>query len=201
MFAQRLKELRKNEKLTQEKLADAIGIDRSNIAKWETTDSLPSIETLKQIAAYFDVTLDYLMGFEKNVEWVDTTIKLAIYGSIPAGVPIEAITEIIEYIDIPARNLKEGKEYFGLKVVGSSMFPEYVHGDYVIIERNPECQSGQDCALYINGYDVTLKRVLKQETGLLLQPLNPEYNPVFYPYDGDESVTILGIVRGVLRFL
>lgn len=202
MFAQRLKELRKKDKkVTQENLAEMLGLERSTVARWESSGAIPNVETLKQIAAIFDVTVDYLVGFDRNVEVIDInpTIKLPVYGRIPAGIPIEAVTDIVDYIDLPLKSLRPGKDYICLKVVGTSMSPKYEEGDVVIIELNPSCESGQDCALYINGFDVTLKKVLKQETGLLLHPLNPEFEPKFYPYSGNESVQILGIVRGVLK--
>ena len=95
--------------------------------------------------------------------------------------------------------LESAKDYIGFRVSGNSMYPKYLEEDTVIVRRQPDCESGQDCVVYINGYDATLKKVIKQENGLWLQPLNPSYEPKFYPYDGDESVTILGVVVEVRR--
>ncbi len=201
MFAERLKKLRKRDNITQLKLSEILGIDRTTISKWESTDVVPQAEILKQLSMLFNVTVDYLIGIEREVEIIDfkPSIKLPVYGRIPAGIPIEAVTDIVDYIELPMKSLRPGREYICLKVMGTSMSPKFEEDDVVIIERNPVCESGQDCAVYINGFDVTLKRVIKQETGLLLQPLNPAFEAKFYPYYGSETIQILGIVRGMQR--
>ena len=39
------------------------------------------------------------------------------------------------------------------------MYPKYIDGDYVVIQKQPDCESGQDCAVRVNGNDVTLKKL------------------------------------------
>ena len=43
------------------------------------------------------------------------------------------------------------------------MYPKYMDGDTLIIQLQPDCESGQDAVVYINGYDATLKKVSKQQ--------------------------------------
>ena len=61
-FANRLKQLRKENNLTQEELAQKISKTRSTIAGYETERKEPDYETLVLLAKYFNVSLDYLMG-------------------------------------------------------------------------------------------------------------------------------------------
>lgn len=61
MFALKIKELRKNQNLTQQDLADILKVSRSSISKWETKTSYPDITTLVQISDHFSVSLDYLL--------------------------------------------------------------------------------------------------------------------------------------------
>ncbi len=61
-LGKRLKELRKSYGLTQEKLADALGISRVNYTRYETDKARPDYETLILLADFFDVTTDYLLG-------------------------------------------------------------------------------------------------------------------------------------------
>ncbi len=80
------------------------------------------------------------------------------------------------------------------------MYPKYFEGDIVIIELTPDCDSGKDAVVYINGYDATLKEVHKEKDGwITLKPLNPEYPPKNYKSDLDNYVTILGIVKELRR--
>lgn len=63
MFKQRLKELRKKQGITQEQLAQILGLERSTIGKYEgKKEVIPSAEVLNDIADYFEVSIDYLLG-------------------------------------------------------------------------------------------------------------------------------------------
>lgn len=87
-------------------------------------------------------------------------------------------------------------------VEGYSMYPTYQPGDTIICLRQPDCESGQDAVVYVNGYNATLKRVIKQQFGILLQPLNPDpqYEAHFYDYDDpDNPISILGVVVELRR--
>ena len=64
LFKSRLKELREENNLTQEKLSEATGISQAGIAKWETGNRTPSMECLIILAKYFCVSIDYLVGLE-----------------------------------------------------------------------------------------------------------------------------------------
>ena len=94
------------------------------------------------------------------------------------------------------------KEYFGLRVKGDSMYPEYLDGDTVIVRKTPCCDSGDVCVVYVNGYDATLKRIKLNEDGsITLQPRNPEYPPRTYSLAEVESVpvSIAGVVVELRR--
>ncbi|MBP1917220.1 transcriptional regulator with XRE-family HTH domain [Lederbergia galactosidilyticus] len=62
MFSKRLKLLRTNKKLTQQNMANFLGITRQGYAKYETGQSEPDNETIKKLADFFDVSTDYLLG-------------------------------------------------------------------------------------------------------------------------------------------
>ena len=65
-IAFQLKELRIEKKLTQQQLADAIGIKRYNISDWEQGRTEPDISNIILLSKYFDVTTDYLLGLEED---------------------------------------------------------------------------------------------------------------------------------------
>ena len=72
MFAKRLRELRKEFKLTQKQLSDIIGISDRTIGYYETGDRFPNEDILKKFADYFDVSVDYLLGRTLARKPVDT---------------------------------------------------------------------------------------------------------------------------------
>ena len=61
-FHEKLKELRKEQKLTQQNLADILSMKRATIAKWETGRTEPNFEKISMLACIFDVSIDYLLG-------------------------------------------------------------------------------------------------------------------------------------------
>ena len=64
-FNEKLQELRKNKGLTQEELAEALYVSRTAISKWELGRGYPSLESLKEIAKYFSVTIDELLSSDE----------------------------------------------------------------------------------------------------------------------------------------
>lgn len=66
MFADNLVELRKYHNLSQEELAEKIGVSRQTLSKYETGESLPDIEKCKALADVFDVKIDDLICYEKS---------------------------------------------------------------------------------------------------------------------------------------
>ncbi len=64
IFCERLKELKQEKKLSNEKLAKILNVSSSTISRWENGIIIPSIEHLYNIARYFSVSADYLLGLE-----------------------------------------------------------------------------------------------------------------------------------------
>ena len=203
----RLKELREKKKYTMQELADLLNISRSTVSLYESRKRQPDFKTLKQIADIFNVSVDYLLGHEtNNVEFASLKkdyIKIPIYGKIPAGVPMEMIDEsfIEDFIEVDAKIYRGSSTYFGLKVKGNSMFPEFRSGDIVIFRQQSHCENGDFCAVSINHTECTFKKVLKKESGITLMPLNPDYEPMFFTKKEiiNLPITILGVVKEVRR--
>ena len=60
----KIKELRANAGISQKKLAEIVGVSQQAINKYENHDTEPDIETLKRMAAYFNTSVDYIIGYE-----------------------------------------------------------------------------------------------------------------------------------------
>lgn len=210
MFAERLRQLRREKNLTQLELSKSLNVSNGTIAMWETNKRQPDLETIKNLASFFNVSVDYLMGIEKKVEQNvapvslgSSHVRIPVYGTIPAGIPIEMIDNsyIEDYEDIDANLLKSGHKYFCLKVRGESMMPKFEDGDILILKQQDDCESGDFCAVSINHTECTFKKVIKKTNGITLQPLNPAFEPMFFTNQEIEElpITILGIVKEVRR--
>ena len=191
-FSDRLEKILKLRDLKPVELHEKTGISESLISKYLSDNAIARTDKLTSIANALNVNPVWLMGYDvpmernsdKNIQGVDKKAEgsaiVLIYGSIPAGTPMEMIEDIIDTEEIPVDMLRGGKEYFGLRVKGNSMNPEYLDGDNLIILKQDDCESGDDCIVMVNGNDGTFKRVFKSNTGIILHPLNNEFTPTFY---------------------
>lgn len=216
-LGQYLKDIRESLGYSTHDINKLCEISQSYISLMENGKRRPSPIILKKLASvYF---LDYIDLYEKagyidlaeterfnnnlqknNAKPKDSAVVF-VYGSIPAGVPMECIEDIIDTEEIPADMLRGGKQFFGLRVKGNSMEPDYLDGDTLILEKADDCESGDDCVVMVNGNDGTFKRVIKNENGIILQPLNSEYYPMVFTNEQIENlpVRIIGIVEEIRR--
>lgn len=165
----------------------------------------PTVDAVKNISKGLNMPLQELLNIiDDEQEFIvnqNKSIRIPVLGSIPAGIPMEMIEDIVDWEDISEEMLKGGKQYFALKIKGDSMFPEYLNGDVIIVLKQDDCESGQDCVVAVNGDDATFKRVFKADNGITLQPLNNSYMPMFYSNDDvlNKPVKILGVVKEIRR--
>lgn len=191
----RLKALREDRDLKQEDIAKLLNVDRSTVGKWESSPSKPDYEKIVKLANYYGTTTDFILG---NIDTSSKNkgVRVPVLGRIAAGIPIEAIDEVIDYEEIDDAMAKKG-DYIGLKIKGDSMAPRIQDGDVVIIRKQPSVESGDIAAVLINGCDATLKKVNKDENGIFLIAYNHElFPPKFYSNKQIEElpVTIIGKV-------
>lgn len=225
-FANRLKKSLDYNNMRPIDLANKTKISKAQICNYLKGTYKAKQDKLYIIAKALDVSEAWLMGYDvdmdrewfpdnkedltnitiDNARYIETTtktVKIPILGKVPAGVPIEAIEDIIGYEEIPASMLRDGNNYFSLKIDGDSMYPDYKTGDIIIIRQQSDCNSGDDCVVMVNGDDATFKRVVKQEKSIILKPLNNEYEP--YYFDEYEIMTkpvkIIGVAVEVRRKL
>ena len=195
-IGERIKNRRLELGLTQEELGSKIGVQRAAINKYET-GLVQNIKRSTQQNLADALGIDVVSLFYP-VEEKPNRIK--VYGSVPAGIPIEAVEDVCDWEDVPMDWVANGDKFIGLKVKGNSMYPKYIDGDTVIVKLQPDCESGQDAVVYVNGYDATLKKVIKQQDGIMLQPINSDYEPKKYDYNDEIfPVSILGVVVELRR--
>ncbi|MEG2522231.1 MAG: XRE family transcriptional regulator [Anaerovoracaceae bacterium] len=197
MLGKKIKELRKSKNISAEDLAAKIGVSPSTIYRYENGDiSKVNIDNLKQLAYALDTTASFLMGWTDNsVASSDKSkplksISIPVLGRVIAGVPVEAMEEIIGYEDISIEESKGGN-FFALQIKGESMEPKFSSGDVVIVRQQPTVESGDIAVVMVNGSDATVKRViLHEEGGLSLIALNPAYPPKYFTDHEIQSLPI-----------
>ena len=198
----KLKKLRENRGMTQAELGKALDISPSAIGMYEQGRRIPDISTLKKISSFFSVSVDYLIennlqnDANKTPPSSGKGIRIPVLGRVVAGIPIEAVEEIIDYEEITPELAATG-EFFALKIRGHSMEPRMMEGDVVIVRKQEDVESGDVAIVLVNGNEATVKRVKKQEEGITLIATNTSvYEPHFYSNKEIKnlSVQILGKV-------
>lgn len=196
-----LKAARKAAGMTQSEVAKIVGITQNGYSYWENGKAKIDNESLAKLSRLFGVSIDYLIGADDAL--AGKSLRIPVLGSVPAGVPLEAIEDILDWEELPQSMAAGGKEYFALEVKGDSMWPDYLPGDVVIVRKQPTCDSGEDCIVYVNGYDATLKQVRlnAEDQSLTIVPRNQSYPPRTYSAEEIQNlpVTIAGVVVELRR--
>ena len=207
----RLKNQRKSKKLTQQQVADAIGVSKTSVIYWEKDENLPKHDSLMALAQILGVTSDYLLhGKESNsldnnviapfpmagrlipvISWVQAGTWTTA-DSVPMG------TQFKEWLP---PNPKCGKNGYGLIVVGESMSPDFRPSDKIYV--NPDFQisdlkTGDLVIVACDGEtEATFKRLILESNGMYLEPLNPKWHEKIIPLR--EGCKLVGKVVGLYR--
>ena len=205
-FKTRLKQLRNERRISQRQLAEFLKVAPSTISMYENGQREPNFEVLESLADFFNVDLNYLLGKTNKTTKIildsesSKGIQIPVLGTVPAGIPMSAIEDIIDYEEIPKSWENQG-EFFGLKIKGDSMYPTLENGDVVIVKKQSTADNGDTVIVMVNGDDATCKRYERSETGIMLIPNNNAYNPVFYTNEEIEALplTIIGKVVELRR--
>ena len=189
----KFKSLRKSHKITQVELSKLLGVNQATISKWEIDASLPDYETLLKLAKFYNVSTDYLL--DKAEETPLTSVKIPVLGIIPAGIPIEAIEDVIGYEEISSSLARSGN-FFALKVRGDSMSPIIEEDDILIVKQQEDAINNDICVVMV-GSDATVKKIKKENNGLWLIPNNPSHKPMFFSNNEIVSLPVKIIGKAV----
>ncbi|WZU00657.1 helix-turn-helix domain-containing protein [Erysipelothrix sp. D19-032] len=193
IFSENLKKYMGIHKLNQEEIAEITGVSQSSVSAWLAGKTIPRMGVIEKLSIKFGIMKSDLL--ERKNHSAIAGIKIPVLGTVPAGIPIEAIEDIVDYEEIP-QAMAYGGEFYGLKIKGDSMSPRILNDDVVIVEKQSHIDSGDIAIVMVNGFDATCKKVLIKENGIMLQPLNPEFETVFYTPEQIEAlpVSIIGKV-------
>jgi len=162
----------------------------------------PSLETIKQIASTMRMDVNDLLAMldgdqalTVNAHLKRKAVTINVLGRVAAGVPIEAVENIIDTEEITQQMALTG-DFFGLQIKGDSMEPRICEGDVVIIRQQNDAESGDIVIAIVNGCDATCKKLLKYADGIRLMPTNPAYEPMYFTNEEIENkpVKIIGKV-------
>lgn len=181
----KLKRMRKEHGLTQKEAGEIIGAATSTYADLEKAKIKIKAEDLKAFADFYGVDIRSFFTNEEihGVNKINTTpislesevVKIPVLGYVPAGIPIEAIENILDYEEIP-KSLAQTGTFFAFKISGDSMYPRYLDGDIIICKQQDFVKNGGEAIVYVNSdYETTFKRIIFKENEVELESYNQMY--------------------------
>ena len=205
-IAERIKEGMEIRNLKQADLVELTGISKGALSSYISGRYEPKQNNIYLIAKALSVNEAWLMGLDAPIDRniIQTTsakgVKIKVLGRVAAGIPIEAIEDIIDTEEITEELARTGK-FFGLQIKGDSMTPNICNGDIVIVRQQDDAENGDVVIATINGNDAVCKRLRKYKEGIELISNNPSYDPMEFSNKdiAETPVKILGKVVELRR--
>ena len=212
VMAQNIKRCMKTKGISRKELCNRLGFAYSTVTDWLNAEKYPRIDKIELMANFFGVNKSELIEphclsqrqkepisapFRKN------TTRIPVLGRVAAGIPIEAIEDIIDYeeLDTSLPQFRTGT-FFGLVIRGHSMTPTLRDKDVIIVRQQEDIDSGDIAVVLVGNEDATVKEVKKGVQGITLIGHNPSvYTPTFYSNKEIQTlpVRILGKVVELRR--
>lgn len=176
IFRDNLRRYISSKDLTQKDLAQEIDVSASTLNDWVTGKKLPRMDKIDKLCSFFHCTRSDLLDVATKTK----AVKIPVLGTVVAGLPMEAVENIIDYEEI-SPDVAAGGNYFALRIKGRSMEPRICEGDVVIVRKQSDVESGDVAIVLVNGNEATVKKVKKTEEGIMLIANNMDvYSPHFY---------------------
>lgn len=184
---ERIKQRRIELGLSVDEVAEKLGKNRATIYRYESNDieNFP-VGTLEPLAKILETTPAQLIGWnydDSENQDVNSNkskaVKIPVLGDVAAGIPIEAVEDIIDFEEIDEELASKG-EFFGLRIKGNSMAPRIQSGDVVIVRVQSDAESGDIVIAKVNGDNACCKRLLKHADGITLLSFNQDYEPLSF---------------------
>lgn len=176
----------------QPDIAEVLGVTKSAVNSYFTGTKMPRMDRIKKLAEHFGCNVSDLID-DKTVEDQITAVAIPVLGTVPAGVPIEAIQDILGYEEIP-KIMADTGEFFCLRVEGNSMYPLLYSGETIVIRKQETADNGDIVVALVDNEETTVKRLKKVSNGIILEAENPEYNSLYFNEKQirNEKVKIIG---------
>lgn len=199
-----------NSNMKPQELADKSGVSKASISQYVNGSHSPSNISSGKMGAILNVNPLWLMGFDvpmqPEYEYTDSQhstksgVTINVLGRVAAGIPIEAIENIIDTEEISEELARTGK-FFGLRIQGDSMEPDIHNGDIVIVRQQDDAESDEIVIALVNGNDGVCKRLKKYESSIALVSTNANYEPMYFSQREiiDKPVRIIGKVVELRR--
>lgn len=192
-----LRHYRTERGLTQQDVADRLGIAKSTYSGYETGRRQPGVEEIKALSKIFGVSGDAIIGNGTESDLFDMRPvppqgMLPVIGLASCGKGVIASEDILEYVAADASHCND--EHYYLEITGDSMAPVFSDGDLVLVHRQASVDSGDVGVFIVDGEEGYIKKVKYDAENIDLISYNPYYPPMHFEGPDVLRVYVVGKV-------
>ena len=182
-FKEYLKKYKEKMGVSNEYIASQLGVNRSTVTRWLKGDTkVTNPEVVEKLSFILGVDVESLINSEERYE-------KPVLGEVKAGYDLLIDENFEGYEQVTQDDYYRGD--FFLRVVGDSMSGAHIHdGDLLYVKKCNEVPSGTIAVVLINRCEVTVKKVIKKEGLLILEPANPSVDVRYYSQEEVESLPV-----------
>ncbi len=204
---ERIRYLRNKLGITQDELAQKVGYkSRSSINKIEMGIRDITQSAIVAFSKALNVTPAYLMGWEdenveSNIEILPNSKvhMIPVFETVSAGFGTYADNCIVDYMPLFIANVSDVPDMMCIRVSGDSMYPKIEDGDTIVVRRQPCVDNGQIAVVLIDGEEGVVKKINAGENFIELISINPMYPPRIFEDEELERISIVGLVRQIIK--
>lgn len=182
-FKEYLKKYKERMGVSNEYIASQLGVNRSTVTRWLKGDTkVTNPEVIEKLSFILGVDVESLINSEERYE-------KPVLGEVKAGYDLLIDENFEGYEQVTQDDYYRGD--FFLRVVGDSMSGAHIHdGDLLYVKKCNDVPSGTIAVVLINRCEVTVKKVIKKEGLLILEPANPSVDIRYYSQEEVESLPV-----------
>ena len=182
-FKEYLKKYKEKMGVSNEYIASQLCVNRSTVTRWLKGDTkVTNPEVIEKLSFILGVDVESLINSEERYE-------KPVLGEVKAGYDLLIDENFEGYEQVTQDDYYRGD--FFLRVVGDSMSGAHIHdGDLLYVKKCNDVPSGTIAVVLINRCEVTVKKVIKKEGLLILEPANPSVDVRYYSQEEVESLPV-----------
>lgn len=182
-FKEYLKKYKEKMGVSNEYIASQLGVNRSTVTRWLKGDTkVTNPEVIEKLSFILGVDVESLINSEERYE-------KPVLGEVKAGYDLLIDENFEGYEQVTQDDYYRGDIF--LRVVGDSMSGAHIHdGDLLYVKKCNDVPSGTIAVVLINRCEVTVKKVIKKEGLLILEPANPSVDVRYYSQEEVESLPV-----------
>lgn len=206
MFWKKFLELCADNNTKPTSVALALNVSRGSVTNWKK-GVIPQDTTLKKIADYFGVSIEYFKGDMERVQAESEVIDLdqrkmrmvPLFETVSAGFGAYASDSIEDYMPIYFSNPSEALQTICIKVRGDSMYPKIENGDIIQVHKQESVDSGSIAVVLLDGDEGLVKVVEYGSDWIELRSINPMYPPMRFERAETAKIRVVGLVTQVIK--